>query len=100
LGRESVAAEPRKAVTLPVRVARGKGLSGAVKVELILPKHVRGVAAEPVMIPADRDAGELHIRFADGALGPFNLPLVVRATVLEGGRPVTAEAKVEFVEAR
>jgi hypothetical protein len=100
LGRESVAAEPGKAVTLPVRVSRGKGLRGAAKVELILPKHVRGVTAEPVMIPADRDAGELRIRFADGTLGPFNLPLVVRATVLEGGSPVTAEAKVEFVEAR
>jgi hypothetical protein len=97
LGRESVAAEPGKAEALLVRVSRSKGLNGAAKVELILPRHVRGVTAEPVQIPADRDTGVLRIRFADGALGPFNMPLVVRATVLEGGRPVIGEAKVELV---
>jgi hypothetical protein len=97
LGRESVAAGPGKAVSLAVRVARGKGLRGAAKVELVLPRHVRGVTAEPLVIAADRDAGELRVRFAGGALGPFNLPLVVRATVLEDGRPVIGEAKVDFV---
>jgi hypothetical protein len=97
VGRASVAAEPGKTVSLPVRVARGKGLSGAARVELIIPRHVRGVTAEPVEIAAGRDAGTLRLRFADGALGPFNLPLVVRATVLDGGRPVTGEAKVELV---
>jgi hypothetical protein len=100
LGRESVAAEPGKTVSLSVRVARGKGLSGAAKVELVIPRHVRGVTAEPVTIAADRDVGELRIRYADGSLGPFNMPLVVRATVLEGGRPVIGEAKVELVSGR
>jgi hypothetical protein len=97
LGRETLAAEPGKVVSLPVRVARGKGLSGAAKLELVVPKHVRGVAAEAVTVPADKGAGELRIRFAAGPLGPFNMPLTVRATVLERGRPVIGEARVEIV---
>jgi hypothetical protein len=55
------------------------------------------VSAAPVTIPAEADAGELRLRFADGPLGPFNMPLAVRATVLEGRRPVVGEAKVEIV---
>jgi hypothetical protein len=100
LGRTSVAAEAGKVVSIPVRIARGKGLRGAAKIELILPKHVRGLSAEPLTIAADADAGELRVRCADGPLGPFNMPLVVRATVLEGGRPVIGEAKVEMVAGR
>ncbi len=100
LGRESVAAGPGKVIVVPVSVARGKGLRGAAKVELIVPRHVRGVSAEPLTIPAGADAGELRLRFADGPLGPFNLPLVVRATVREGERPVVGEAKVEIVAGR
>ena len=100
LGRESIAAEPGKTFALPVRVARGKGLRGAVKLELIVPRHIRGVTVEPVMVPAEKDAGELRFRFAVGPLGPFNMPLLVRATVLDGTRPVIGEAKVEIVSER
>jgi hypothetical protein len=97
LGRASVAAEAGKEVAVPLRVARGKGLNGAVKVELIVPRHVRGVRAEAVTVAPDRDAGELRIRFGPGPLGPFNMPLVVRATVLENGRPVVGETRIELV---
>jgi hypothetical protein len=97
VGRESLAAEPGKGVSLSVRVARGKGLTGAAKVELVVPRHVRGVTAEAVTVSADKDRADLRIRFAAGPLGPFNMPLTVRATVLDGGRPVTGEAQVEIV---
>ncbi len=100
LDRGSVTAVLGKTASVSVRVARGKGLSGAAKVELIVPAHVRGVTALPAVIAADRDRGELVVRFADGAPGPFNMPLTVRATVEDRGRPVIGEAKVEIVPER
>ncbi len=84
-----------KSVAVAVRVSRDKGLVGPVKVELILPRHLHGVAAEPLVVPAGQSSGVLKVHFADAA-GPFNMPLTVRAT-LTAGDPVVAETKVDVV---
>jgi hypothetical protein len=97
--RSSVAAAPGQSVTVPVKVSRGKGVAGPVRLELLLPAHVRGVAAEPLLIPADRSRGTLTLRFANGACGPFIAPAVLRATLAEAGGPVIAETKLEIVAA-
>ena len=82
-----------KSVAVAVTVSRDKGLVGPVKVELILPQHLHGVSAEPLVVAADQSSGVLTVHFADAA-GPFNMPLTVRAT-LTGGDPVVAETKLE-----
>jgi hypothetical protein len=97
VGRSSVVAVPGKTVLLPVRVARGRSLKGPAKIELIVPSHIRGVAAEALTIPADRNAAQLVIRCAAGPLGPFNMPLTLRATVTDHGRPVVAETKLTIL---
>jgi hypothetical protein len=79
---------------VPVKVSRARGLTGPVKVELILPHHLHGVSAEPIVVPADQTNGTLMVRFAD-APGPFTMPLTVRATLTDGD-PVTAETKLEI----
>jgi hypothetical protein len=94
--KSSVAAPRGRSVAVPVRVGRGKGLSGPVRLELVLPEHVRGVTAEPVTIAADQLRGTLALRFAADA-GPFNVPAVVRATLADAVGPVVAETKVELV---
>jgi hypothetical protein len=96
LERGTLTARKGVSAKLAVRVLRGKGLTGGAKVELIVPRHIRGVTAEALTIPAGRDRGELVLRFAD-APGPFNMPLTVRATVAAKGRPVTAETPVDIV---
>ncbi len=83
-------------VRLAVKIARSKSLTGAAKIEVVLPEHWKGVTAAPLAIPADTDAGELVLTFAKDC-GPFNAPLVIRATVETKDTPVTAEAKVEVV---
>jgi hypothetical protein len=85
-------------VRLAVRVARAKGLVGAARVEAVWPAHWRGVTADPLVIPAGSDSGELVLRFAEDC-GPFNMPLVIRATIETRETPVTAEAKVDVVPA-
>jgi hypothetical protein len=95
VGRASLVAVEGKSVTVPIRVARTKGIAGPVKVELIVPPHVKGVMAEPVEVAADMDRFNLTVRFAAGPLGPFNMPLTLRATASDGGRPVVGEAILE-----
>jgi hypothetical protein len=93
----SIVAVPGGSVTVPVKVARGKPLTGAVKVEMIVAEHVRGVRAEPIVIPADQAQGTITIRFAKDGLGPLNGPLILRATLEDKGGPVVAETKLEVV---
>jgi hypothetical protein len=71
-----------------------------VRVELVLPPHLRGVSADPVVIPADKKQGQLVIRFGTGPLNPLNMPLTIRATLTDRGLPVIAEAKVEILSER
>jgi hypothetical protein len=89
--------EPGKTVAVPVRVQRGKGLAGPVKVELVVAAHLHGIRAAPVEVPADRDRADLTVAFAVDACGPFNMPLTLRATVLDRGEPVVAETSVELL---
>jgi len=94
--RTSILALPGKTVSLPVRVTRGKSLKGDVRVELIPAAHQRGIVAEPLIISADRGQGSLSLRFAADLLGPFNMPVLIRATAMDKGQPVIAETKVEI----
>jgi hypothetical protein len=97
LDRSSLTAAPGKTVPAVVRVARGKSLKGPARIELIVPAHLHGIAAESLLIPADKASGTLAVRFAADFKGPFNAPLLVRATVLDNGKPVVAETKLELL---
>jgi hypothetical protein len=95
----SVAAAPGKTVSVPIKVLRGKGLSGPVRVELVLPAHVRGVQAEPMTIAEGQGEGTLAIRFAGDSQGPFNMPATIRATLETASGPVFAETRLELAPA-
>lgn len=97
LERTSLGAEPGKTMTLPVRIRRGQGLQGPVKVELVAPDHIRGVSAATVEIPADRENAELIINCQGKLAGPWNMPFTVRAVMTHQGNPVTGEATLEIV---
>jgi hypothetical protein len=94
LEKPAVLAARGNSVAVPLKISRGKGLIGPVKVELILPPHLHGASAEPIVVAADLSAGALTVRFGE-APGPFNMPLTVRATLTDGGDPAVAEAKLE-----
>jgi hypothetical protein len=99
LERDAWTATPSRTLAVPVQVSRGKGLAGSVRVELIVPPHVHGVTAEPVSVPAGRSDAVLSLRFAADHLGPFNMPLLVRATASDHGKPVVGEARLEILPA-
>jgi len=97
LEHPTLAARPGTSRELAVGVSRGKGIAGDVRLEVIVPAHVAGVAAEPIMVPGDQREGTLKLEFASGQMGPFNGPLVIRATALRDGCPYTAEREVTIV---
>ncbi|HET6323749.1 MAG TPA: PPC domain-containing protein [Planctomycetaceae bacterium] len=91
----SLLAEPGKTVTIRVRAVRGKQLPGPILVELVCPRHIHGVTAEAATIEATELTTELHIHFADGSPGPFNMPLIIRGTIVDSrGYPVLAESQL------
>jgi hypothetical protein len=95
--RPSIAATRGGQAALRVRVRRGKGLSGPVKLELVQPAHVHGVTAGPMVLAANQSRAVFTLRFASDRLGPFNVPLVLRATLDDAAGPAIAETKVEIV---
>jgi hypothetical protein len=94
-GRGSITADPGRTVNVEVVVARGKGYEGAVKVELAAPEHMPFVTAAPVEVPAGQNKAMMAIRFAAGARGPYNMPLVVRATLVHKAEPIVAETYLD-----
>ena len=70
-----------------------------VKLELVVPSHIRGVHAEPVVLDAAQDSGQLTIEYAMEC-GVFNMPLSVRATSQGAARPAVAETQLEIIAPR
>jgi hypothetical protein len=98
IDKRSLREAPGESAAISVKVGRGQGVNVAVRVELVLPAHVKGVTAEPLTLPADQAVGKITIKFAPDHSGPFNLPLLLRATAMKGENdPVVAEAKLEVV---
>jgi hypothetical protein len=98
LDKLTVRAESNTEVRVPVKVTRARELAGPVTVEALIPEHWHGVTAAKIVVPADKNAGELVLKFGPGDCGPFNMPLVVRSTLETKATPIIAEAKLELVK--
>src|SRR5262249_25192965 len=87
LDRPSVRAGAGQMVEVPFRIARGKDLAGAAKVELIGAGH--GIlTADPVTVAAAEDAGQLRIRVPSEFKSHGTRALTLRATLVDNGLPV------------
>lgn len=96
----SCTAEPGKALRIAVHIARVSDLVGPVKVELLVPPHIRGLRAEPVTVPASADQGNLTIHVAGEGAAHINMPLLIRAILMDHGDPVVAETKLDIQSAQ
>ena len=94
--KQSFLAKPRGSLKVKVRIGRGGVLKGrGCKIELVMPKHIKGIRCKPVKIGPKETIAELKVQFA-AKIGPLNAPLVVRATAMIDGYPYTAEQNIEF----
>ncbi len=93
--RKSFAAVPSSEIVVEVELKRDRSISSSIKLDLIVPRHIRDVSAETVTLPAGTDRGQFRIRL--GAFpGPFNMPLRVRATAEKDGTPILGESEIEL----
>ncbi len=98
--RPTVLVEPGKVVEVKLELHRGEGLKGAATVEVMLPRGMAGVSAQPLSIVADSHSASLKLQFTRDARGPFVAPLTLRATIADHGLPVTAERTLQLVAPR
>ena len=97
----SLAIYPNSTSEAVFRVTRDPSLAGKIRLDLIVPPHVKDIASDPATIPADASTGILRVKCGQNP-GPFNMPLVVRATLIHPatGDAVVAETKLELVPRR
>ncbi len=99
LEQSSLALAPGTAQKVAVQIGRANELAGPVSVEVVIPRHIRGIESSTVEVPADADSALIPLRFAAEDCGPLNQPLVIRATMADNdGNPVTANASLTLVE--
>ncbi|MDA0813142.1 MAG: hypothetical protein O3C21_12250 [Verrucomicrobia bacterium] len=89
--------EPNASIDVPVVISRGQAIKdAAVRVELQLPAHFKGVHATPVTVPAAESSATLTISFGE-TLETHNMPVKVTATTLGNDDPHVAESPLELV---
>lgn len=95
----SIRREPGAELRIPFRVARGNGLRGPVRAELLIPKSATGVACDPVDVPEESNAGTLTLRFSTDAIANISQrTLKLRVSMPdESGWPVTDEVEIRLV---
>jgi len=92
----AVVAAAEQPAEIRVRIDRDAQTQGPVRVEVVVPSHIRGIESETIEVPAGETQGAMRLRFASDA-GPLNMPLTVRAVHGEGTQQVVAEASLEIV---
>jgi hypothetical protein len=97
VGRASVAVAPESTSEIPVKIARGKGVEVPVRVEIVSSPTLRGISAEPLILNIDREEATLQIKCGPDIAGFGTGRVVLRATALVGGDPVTAQASLTIV---
>jgi hypothetical protein len=96
LDKSAIACQAGSQLVVPIHLHRQVGLAGPCRLELVVPEHMRDVAAGPVTVAAGSDAGELKIDLGPHP-GPLNMPLLIRGQTERDGEPVVAEVKLELL---
>ncbi len=96
----SLRAVPGSRVIVPVAIQRAPSLGkGPVRLEVIVPRHMVGVTARAVEIPAGEDKGTISFSFCSDP-GPFNMPVKIEAHATgPAGETSLGETKIEIVAA-
>jgi len=84
-------------IEIPVKVQRGTGLKGAVRIHVSSPSHLKGWSAKPIVVVADKDSGTLSLRVDQKSSHIFNAPLVVNAVLKDAnGQPIRTESRISI----
>ena len=96
-GVETLAIAPGRVVSVPVKLKRGPGVDGPVRVELFRPNTAQGMSAEPLLFDGNREEGVLRVECVKSLAVSKTVEMILRATTAVSGEPVTAEASITAV---
>jgi len=87
---------PKRSVDIPVKLSRGKGVTGPVRVELVVPWSVRGLTAEPLTFSRDQAAATMRLHCNSTFESPPTAVVNLNATTPGpvANDPVTAQASL------
>jgi hypothetical protein len=80
-----------------VRIARGEGIDGPVRIEIVPSSWLRGLSAEPLILDKAHQEGVLRLACGSEPSRFETTRLLLRASVPVGGDAVMAEAAVTLV---
>ncbi|MDB5390237.1 MAG: hypothetical protein JWM11_5883 [Planctomycetaceae bacterium] len=84
--------------TVAFRLQRSNGLKQPVQIEALVPNGMRGVVATKISVPPTADQGQIEIKFDAQTIGPFQAPVLIRATTVDDRNlPVVADVPLELV---
>jgi hypothetical protein len=96
LSRNAVAIQPGSELEIPIAIKRDSTATSAVKLELVVPRHMQDISADAITAPAGASAATLKIKLGQ-APGPLNMPLVIRATAERQGETIVGEEPIELI---
>jgi hypothetical protein len=86
-----------ESIDIPVKVQRGTGLAGDVRIHVSAPAHIKGWSATSFVVAAKDDSGLLKLHVDEKSDTVFNAPLLVNATIKDGsGRPIRTEFRIHI----
>lgn len=95
--QENSLVTPNSTLTLRVRVRCAPSLANRpIRLELITADHVQHVKSVPVLLASGQEWAELKINLGADP-GPFNAPLLIRASTADKDLPYIGEADIEMV---
>jgi hypothetical protein len=97
VGRASATVIPGRVAEVPVKIARGKGVDGPVRVEVVSSPSHPTLTAEPLILGAGREEGVVRLDCGPEIAGLRTSSIVLRASARVGDDPVTAEASLTLV---
>jgi len=93
---DSFTVAPNSVFTIPFTLRREPAIRGfPMKVELIVPLHVKGILTKPTQLAPGQSTGTLKIKTTDSP-EPLNAPFKIRAKTATGPRHV-GEKEIELV---
>jgi hypothetical protein len=95
--RSSLTFHAGSVLEVPIKVSRGQGVKGPIRIELIEPRPSTELSAEPLVLEEGHEEGIVRIACGSSLEGPPVARVVLQALApLEGG-PVTAELRLTLV---
>ncbi len=94
--KNTIAIRKGEELVIPLQINCDRTVEKPLKIELLVPAHMRDLAAATIEAKPQDTAAKLTLR-CGAAPGPLNMPLTIRATSERNGKPVVSESPLTLL---